>query len=1076
MDAPAPTLNRLAARPLFPYPGLRPFEAEEWPIFFGRETMTDEVIDRLGLSRFVLIHGASGSGKSSLVRAGVLPRLARQHLRHGTPWFTCAMRPSGGPLWNLATELARLEGRADDQTHITDIMRLFNRRGATLAKVIASLDGLRDKRLCILVDQFEELFRYEHETSREEAELFVDLLISEIPPAADGDAEPEVAAELDQPSGKIHIILTMRSEFLGECARFDGLAEAVNRTQYLVPHLSRPDLVRAITQPAALFGGRVAAELADRLIADTRGQPDELPLIQHALMLFWHTVADSGTGGEIVLTAAMLDQAGSPAQALSDHADRVLAAAAPDEPRKATAEKLFRALTDINADGQAIRRPQSFRELLAVCEVPEESLRAIIDAFRAEGVSFLTPYFPATINDKTIIDISHEALIRCWKAIGDRRTGWLRQEFDDGMMWRSLLMQAEEYTRDRKRVLSPATTVEREKWIASQTPAWSERYGGNWVLVSELLQAGRKQIVRARRRRSFVELVIVFTAASAILGLICGEMDLDAEEISNFGVFGGVVILSWTGLIVVLMLLDHGLEFARRSRARRLARAGRAVIAVPRRYGPTGNVFWRKLVRIFSGMGRFWYIPVVLSYFIWSDSAVLPLLRQPSPTEIRLGDQADDDEKYSRAFDWYLKAAKNGDAIGELRLARLLIDDKTGMQNHEAALFWYQKSAEQGNGNAQVDLARMYEDGREVNRDYHQALTWYLKAAATNNAEARYRIGLLYYHGYTGTKDPKEASIWFRAAAEQGHTGAENFMGILYEYGDGVEKKPDLAMVWYRKAAEQGNAAAQYFIGELYRDGEGMPADLKQAFQWFTKAADQDDADAEFELGGMLRTGTEITGKATTADNAQALTWYLKAARQGNANAEFSAGEMYRLGLGTKADNVAADGWYRKAAEQGNAAAQTALGHAYSDGLGVEKSYVEAMYWFRKAADQGNDEAQNATGVMYEFGMDVPRVYEEAMAWFRKAADQGNAAAQNNVGELLMQGLGVPKDYAAAMTWFSKAAKQNVAGASARAQYHIGELYQHGWGLTADLRAAAAWMRKAADRGDEDAKAWLKSH
>jgi excinuclease UvrABC ATPase subunit len=89
-------------RPKFPYPGLRPFEAEEWSIFFGRESMIDEVIERLAVHRLVLVHGASGSGKSSLIRAGVLPRLAGQYLRVGTLWQTFSMRPSGGPLWNLA--------------------------------------------------------------------------------------------------------------------------------------------------------------------------------------------------------------------------------------------------------------------------------------------------------------------------------------------------------------------------------------------------------------------------------------------------------------------------------------------------------------------------------------------------------------------------------------------------------------------------------------------------------------------------------------------------------------------------------------------------------------------------------------------------------------------------------------------------------------------------------------------------------------------------------------------------------------------------------------------------------------
>jgi hypothetical protein len=159
VDAASPLVT--AVLPKHPYPGLRPFEPDEWLIFFGRERMIDEVIERV---------------RPSLVRAGVLPKLARQHLGHGTAWLTCAMRPSGGPLWNLARELARFEGRDGDVARVNEISRMFNRRGPTLASVIGQLKGLAAKRLCILVDHFEELFRFAKETSREEAELFVDLL------------------------------------------------------------------------------------------------------------------------------------------------------------------------------------------------------------------------------------------------------------------------------------------------------------------------------------------------------------------------------------------------------------------------------------------------------------------------------------------------------------------------------------------------------------------------------------------------------------------------------------------------------------------------------------------------------------------------------------------------------------------------------------------------------------------------------------------------------------------------------------------------------------------------------------
>jgi hypothetical protein len=219
------------------------------------------------------------------VRAGVLPKLARQHLIAGARWCICSMRPSGGPMWNLATALARLDGNADYTDRIGQIVGQFSRRGATLTSVAASLARLAGSRLCILVDQFEELFRFEKETSREEAELFVDLLLRSDARVADG---PGGGSQSKPPTSAVHVVITMRSEFLGECARFAGFAEAINRTQYLVPRMDRDALLRAIRRPAQLFRGEVGLDLAERLIADAAGRDDELPLIQHSLMLMWH--------------------------------------------------------------------------------------------------------------------------------------------------------------------------------------------------------------------------------------------------------------------------------------------------------------------------------------------------------------------------------------------------------------------------------------------------------------------------------------------------------------------------------------------------------------------------------------------------------------------------------------------------------------------------------------------------------------------------------------------------------------------------------------------------------------------
>jgi formylglycine-generating enzyme required for sulfatase activity len=470
-------------RPERPYPGLRAFDEDEWMIFFGRERMVDEVVGRLADSRLVLIHGLSGSGKSSLVRAGVLPKLRLQYRRHDAPWLTCAMRPSGGPLWNVAAEFAGLEGRASDLERIDSIAGGFSARSATLASVAASLEGVKGKSLCILVDQFEELFRYEKDVSRDEAELFVDLIKRAA--KEEGEAAPDAV--------DLHVIVTMRSEFLGECARFAGFAETINRTQYLVPRMDDDGLMRAVRRPAQMYGAGFDEALAERLIASVRGREDELPLLQHGLMLMWDDAKKRAAPDERVkLDGAVVDRAGNLPELLSAHADRVMAEVAPDDSRARIVERVFRALTDVNAEGAAVRRPLAFDKLCAVVGASPEKLRPILNAFRAPGVSFVTPYEPRRIENKTQIDISHEALIRCWRKINDKEDGWLQKEIRDGLGWRTLLYQADTFARHGSDFLSERLTEWGEKRLEWRNEAWAGRYGDGWTKVKRLVEASRK--------------------------------------------------------------------------------------------------------------------------------------------------------------------------------------------------------------------------------------------------------------------------------------------------------------------------------------------------------------------------------------------------------------------------------------------------------------------------------------------------------------------------------------------------------------------------------------------------------
>jgi hypothetical protein len=264
------------------------------------------------------------------------------------------------------------------------------------------------------------------------------------------------------------------------------------------------------------------------LIADAGGGQDQLPLVQHGLMLLW------GRSQSKRLTVADYTAGTGLKDLLSSHADSVMeqVAAGGEPARRMAVEHLFRALTDAGAQGRAVRRPQSFGELKAVSGADELVLREVIDAFRAEGVSFLTPYGGAPIAEDTRIDIAHEALIRCWRRIGDPETGWLKREFQDGLTWQSLRIQAEAFERDPAQVLSAAATLELTAWIRTlPSPQWTERYGGGFAQVKRLLDASegerRRELAESEERRRLEVrqrlltrfIVVVTVIALAALGL-----------------------------------------------------------------------------------------------------------------------------------------------------------------------------------------------------------------------------------------------------------------------------------------------------------------------------------------------------------------------------------------------------------------------------------------------------------------------------------------------------------------------------------------------------------------------------
>ncbi len=212
-----------SAIPHNPYPGLRPFKPEESTLFFGRDEQIGEALDRLMRQKLLAVVGVSGCGKSSLVTAGMVPALEMGLA--GDPaqqWRIEIMRPGDGPLRELERCLGFDSGPLVERT--------YGLREAVKANLPEA------QNLLLVVDQFEEIFPFRdrmREGGGTEADLFVSYMLS--------------AAQ--QPAARIYIILTMRSDYLGECARFHGLPEALNDGQYLVPRMTRSQLQEAIENP-----------------------------------------------------------------------------------------------------------------------------------------------------------------------------------------------------------------------------------------------------------------------------------------------------------------------------------------------------------------------------------------------------------------------------------------------------------------------------------------------------------------------------------------------------------------------------------------------------------------------------------------------------------------------------------------------------------------------------------------------------------------------------------------------------------------------------------------------------------
>ena len=468
-----------------PYPGLRPFRREEAIVFFGRDEQVDQLLAKLDRSRFLAVVGTSGCGKSSLVRAGLIPALKTGLMvSGGARWAIATMRPGDQPIRNLARALIDdgvVAGPASAGEHAPEFLTAALRRGPLgLAEALRDAPPPGQRKLLLLIDQFEEIFRFRREGDRDEADAFVELLLAS-------------AVQEDVP---IYVVLTMRSDYLGDCNLFAGLPEALNDSQFLTPRLTRDQRREAIEAPALVFEGQIEPALVNRVLNDMDAGPDQLPLMQHALMRLWTRACrapapsiDAVPGSrEIVLALADYEAIGGLKTALSGHADEVFDRL--DEGQRTIAEVLFRGLSERGAEGRDIRRPTPLRSVAEVAGVPVERVVPVVEAFRHPDLSVLVPPLPTPLGPETILDISHESLIRQWQ----RLQAWAEAEASSADMYRRLERTAFLWCMDRAGLWDTPDLEFALEWWARERPnaAWALRYGGDFDDARLFLSTSRK--------------------------------------------------------------------------------------------------------------------------------------------------------------------------------------------------------------------------------------------------------------------------------------------------------------------------------------------------------------------------------------------------------------------------------------------------------------------------------------------------------------------------------------------------------------------------------------------------------
>jgi hypothetical protein len=506
-----------------PFPGLRSFESQDSELFFGRESHIKESRSKLAQTHFLAIVASSGSGKSSMIKAGLIPSIQREKLNGTTRegWNILLFRPGANPIWNFAKILHKSLYGADNGYEDT-----ARKIAENPEYTFELLQKISDKNILIVIDQFEEVFRYTTDGDKEfdESSQLINLII-------------EFSRQVQYP---VYVVLTMRSDYLDYCTNYEGFTEVINQGYYLLSKMNREEIKRAILKPVELKGAGMTPELTDRLLHEVESSYDHLPILQHALMRTWNFWESHDSTNPLEISH--YEAIGTMKEAVSRHAEEIFHDL-PGERSRLAIEKLFKSLIELDLGDIGVIRPARLKKILRATGVSEDMMIDVIDRFRQQGASFLTPSFTQKIDENSFVDISLEKIMTLWGRLKD----WVGEETDSAKLYKKLAVSAKLNQAGKTGLLVNPELQTAVKWLKENQPTreWAEKYDPYFERVVNYIDSSRneyeesirnnekKQQRELKRARYFATVMGLASLMSLLFLVVSIVMRSDAEQSRN---------------------------------------------------------------------------------------------------------------------------------------------------------------------------------------------------------------------------------------------------------------------------------------------------------------------------------------------------------------------------------------------------------------------------------------------------------------------------------------------------------------------------------------------------------------